>query len=699
MSRPTILFVDDEPLLLNALERYLIQEPYAVHVATSGEEALVLLEKVDVQVVVADLRMPGMDGLTLLRRIRERHPSIVRMVLSGIRELSIVIQAINEGEVYRYLAKPLDEQGEFQAALRQALEHFKLQQNQAELTRQLADCNDLLLEKRQQMENEIHQASQIRRDLEISQQRYEQLARQSRTIVWELDAEGLYTYVSQAVEGVLGYRAQELVGQLHFYDLHPEQGREAFKAMAFELFGKRESFVHHQNAMQSKDGATVWMSSNGFPLLDEKGAFAGYRGSDTDITERKRTEDRLAFQAQVLDSASESVVVTDLQGRVLYWGRGSEKMYGYSADEVQGRPYENFAGSIEAADEDTFRAEILSKGVWHGEHQQRRRNGELFWTSVYISLLKDNGGQTVGFIGIDHDITARKRAEEEREIQTRMQEMLMKISSTFIHVDLEQVDRVMETSMGELGGFVGADRVYLFDYDFADEICRNTHEWCAEGISPQINDLQAVPLSMVPQWVDAHRRGETMLIPDVMALSPEDGLRQVLEPQGIQSLIAMPMMDGDRCLGFAGFDSVRQKHTYSEGERRLLKMFAQMLVNVSQRRKLEQELRSSRELAEAANKAKSEFLANLSHEIRTPMNGVMGMAGLLLNTALSVEQRRFAETAMSSAESLLALLNDILDFSKMEAGKLQLETLDLDLRKVMEWAVEPLALRAQQKGV
>ncbi len=549
------------------------------------------------------------------------------------------------------------------------------------------------------MESEIQQASQIRRELEISQQRYEQLARQSRTFVWELDAEGLYTYVSQAVEGVLGYRAEELIGRLHFYDLHPEPGRVEFKTKAFELFEKGESFISLQNPMLSKVGQLVWVSSNGLPLLDENGAVAGYRGSDTDITERKRTEDRLAFQAQVLDSASESVVVTDLQGQVLYWGRGSEKMYGYSADEVLGRPYVNFAGSIDAQDEESFRAEILSKGVWHGEHPQRRRNGDLFWTSVHISLLKDDAGQTVGFIGIDHDITARKRAEEEREIQTRMQEMLMKISSTFIHVDLNQVDRVMETSLGELGGFVGADRVYLFDYDFPDEICRNTHEWCAEGILPQINELQAVPLSMVPQWVDAHRRGETMLIPDVMALSPEDGLRQVLEPQGIQSLMAMPMMDGDRCLGFAGFDSVRQRHTYSDGERRLLTMFAQMLVNVSQRRKLEQELRNSRELAEAANKAKSEFLANLSHEIRTPMNGVMGMTGLLLNTGLSEEQRRFAETVMSSAESLLSLLNDILDFSKMEAGKLHLESLDLDLRKVMEWAVAPLALRAQQKGV
>src|SRR5215468_10788776 len=121
--------------------------------------------------------------------------------------------------------------------------------------------------------------------------------------------------------------------------------------------------------------------------------------------------------------------------------------------------------------------------------------------------------------------------------------------------------------------------------------------------------------------------------------------------------------------------------------------------DISERKRADEELQKAKVAAEAAARAKSEFLANISHELRTPMNGIIGMTELALDTALTPEQREYLSIVKDSADSLLELLNDILDFSKIEAGRWDLESINFSLRDTLEMALKTLAVRAHRKGL
>ena len=127
MEKRTVLFVDDEEKMLTSLKRGLLDEPYKTLFANSGKEALEILQRNPVHVIVTDMRMPEMGGLELLRTIKAEYPNIIRMVLSGYTQVSTLLTAINQGEIFRFITKPWKLEEEFKPAILEALEYYDFQ--------------------------------------------------------------------------------------------------------------------------------------------------------------------------------------------------------------------------------------------------------------------------------------------------------------------------------------------------------------------------------------------------------------------------------------------------------------------------------------------------------------------------------------------------------------------------------------------
>jgi len=198
--------------------------------------------------------------------------------------------------------------------------------------------------------------------------------------------------------------------------------------------------------------------------------------------------------------------------------------------------------------------------------------------------------------GLERDELRRKRTEEMLKHETDFRWVLGAISNEFITASPAAIDESINRALKAIGNFVGADRSYVIRFDFQAETIRNTHEWCREGIEPQIDNLQDVPIEMFNWVIDQLADLQVVPITEVADLPDEAGAaKEEFEAEGIQSLLLVPLVSEGRCIGTVGFDFVTQARSYSEIEIRLLQMSGATLSNALDRKQAEEALRESEE--------------------------------------------------------------------------------------------------------
>jgi PAS domain S-box-containing protein len=367
----------------------------------------------------------------------------------------------------------------------------------------------------------------------------------------------------------------------------------------------------------------------------------------------RRTSEGLRMMSLVAAKTDNGVVLTDLDQRILWVNPGFTVISGYSLEEVIGRkPGEFLQG--EKTNPDTAR--LISEAVHRRERVEAEivnyhKNGNPYWVHLEVTPVSNEAGEVVEFIALEQDVSARREAAEALWIS---KERLEAAASAGI-IGIWDWDVVNDRLVW--------DKVMYQLYGIREEDFGQAYQAWISALHPE--DREAVDGE-----IQAALRGEREYAPQFRVVWPDGSVHFIKAAS----------------------------HTSFDDQGRPVRMIG-VNYDLTEQKKTEQILAQARADAEAANRAKSAFLAMMSHEIRTPLNGIVGTIDLLGYDSLSPNQRNLVRTAKESSLALMTIIDDILDFSKIEAGRLDLERTPLSLENVVEGVAETLLPLASKKEV
>jgi PAS domain S-box-containing protein len=266
---------------------------------------------------------------------------------------------------------------------------------------------------------EINELMRAEEALRESEKRFKDIAQSSADWIWEVNKEGRYTSASGKVHQILGYEPEELIGKTPF-ELMPEDEAKRVGEAFEKIASRKKPIVDLENWNLTKDGERVCLLTNGVPILDEEGDLQGYRGVDKDITERKRAEEALAHERDLLqalmDNIPDTIYFKDTASRFMRINRAQVQVLGVKdSKEALGKTDFDFFTPEHARDAYADEQEIVNSGqpLIGKVERIRRANGQFRWVSATKVPIVDEEGQVTGTVGISRDITERKRAEEQ----------------------------------------------------------------------------------------------------------------------------------------------------------------------------------------------------------------------------------------------------------------------------------------------
>jgi|GEM_PF-1273923 len=371
------------------------------------------------------------------------------------------------------------------------------------------------------------------------------------------------------------------------------------------------------------------------------------RNLTAQIEERNKAEEQLILQSTALNATANAIVITDIAGKINWVNPAFTKLTGYLLEEVSGEnPRTLKSGKHDTAFYKNLWDTILAGKVWRGEIINKRKDGSEYNEEMTITPLKNEKRETIRFIAIKQDITARKRAEDAlRGSEERFRAVTQSANDAIITSNSKGII---------LGWNRGAEKIF--------------------GYTEEEITGKELAIIMPQHYVDQHNNG----IKRVEQGGAHHVVGKTVELQGLQKNGNVFPIE----LSLAVWETASGK------------FFTGTIRDITERKKFEEELSKAKAEAEQANLAKSEFLSRMSHELRTPMNSILGFAQLMDMGELSPAHRESVNFMLSSGKHLLALINEVLDLSRIEAGKLAISIEPVQLRGIIQESmdiVRPLA--------
>lgn len=241
-------------------------------------------------------------------------------------------------------------------------------------------------------------------------------------------------------------------------------------------------------------------------------------------------------------------------------------------------------------------------------------------------------------------------------VVSALEHLLLEAAIALVNVRAQEIDAAIEGTLELVGRFSRTDRAVVFRYDWEAGEASQTHEWCAPGVAPLIDTMQRVAITTWPDAGAEHRRGRSRQVDDVQQVAPGPMRRFLLEHR-LNAFIDEPLMDGDHCLGFLGFQTVGTPTPWTEADQRALRLLAELLVNVEYRRRHDAALLRMRDLA-TVNVELEAFSGVVAHDLRSPLTSIAGFLDVVLSGGLSLEE---STQLLRRARAVIDRLDGLID--------------------------------------